>query len=49
MPIKRLSYKMKKAQIKEQILKDRLKIVFSKNPKKIAKILEYILKRKKNV
>jgi len=40
---------MEKIEIKRKILKDRLKTVFSKNPKKIAKILEYLIKRKKNV
>ena len=40
---------MKKEEIKQQILKDRLKNIFSKNPKKIAKILGYIIKRQKNV
>jgi len=40
---------MKKTEIKQKILKDRLKNVFSKNPKKIAKILAYIIKRQKNV
>jgi len=35
--------------IKYQILKDRLKNVLSKNPKKIAKILTYLIKRQKSV
>ena len=36
-------------EIKNQIIKDRLKNLFSKNPKKIAKIFEYLIKRQKNV
>ncbi len=40
---------MKKTEIKQKILKERLKNVFSKNPKKIARILEHIIKRQKNV
>jgi len=35
--------------IKYQILKNRLKEIFSKNPKKIAKILSFLTKRSKNV
>jgi len=35
--------------IKYQILKDRLKNVLSKNPKKVAKILSFLIKRPKNV
>jgi len=35
--------------IKYQILKNRLKEVFSKNPKSIAKILSFLIKRSKNV
>ena len=35
--------------IKYQILKNRLKEVLSKNPKKVAKILSFLSKRQKNV
>ena len=35
--------------IKQEILKNRLKEVLSKNPKKIAKILSFLIKRSKNV
>ena len=35
--------------IKIQILKNRLKEIFSKNPKKVAKILSFLIKRPKNV
>ncbi len=36
-------------EIKNQIIKDRLKKIFSKNPKNIAKILAHFIKRSKNV
>jgi hypothetical protein len=36
-------------EIKTQIIKDRLKKIFSKNPKAIAKILAHLIKRQKNV
>ena len=35
--------------LKEEIIKGRLRNIFSKNPQKIARILEYIIKRQKNV
>ena len=35
--------------IKYQILKNRLKEVLSKNPKKVSKILSFLVKRHKNV
>ena len=35
--------------IKQKILKNRLKEVLSKNPKKVAKILSFLIKRQKNV
>ena len=35
--------------IKQEILKNRLKEVLSKNPKKVAKILSFLVKRHKNV
>jgi len=35
--------------IKEEVIKSHLKNIFRKNPKKIAKILEHIIKRQKNV
>ncbi|MEO1924245.1 flagellar M-ring protein FliF [Caminibacter sp.] len=38
-----------KEEIKYQIIKDRLKNVFSKKPKAIAKILEHLIKRSKRV
>ena len=40
---------MRKEDIKYQILKDRLKNVLSKDPKKIAKILSFLIKRQKSV
>jgi len=40
---------MTKEEIKTQIIKDRLKNIFSKKPKAIAKIFEYLIKRQKNV
>ena len=43
MQTKQLSYE----EIKTQIIKDRLKNLFSKNPKKIAKVFEYLVKRSK--
>jgi len=36
-------------EIKYQIIKERLKSIFVKNPKSIGKILTYLLKRQKNV
>jgi hypothetical protein len=36
-------------EIKTQIIKDRLKKIFNKNPKAIAKILTHLIKRAKNV
>jgi hypothetical protein len=36
-------------EIKTQIIKDRLKRIFSKNPKAIAKILTHLIKRQKSV
>ena len=36
-------------EIKYQILKNRLKEVLSKNPKKVSKILSFLIKRQKNV
>jgi len=47
MQTKQSSYKIN--EIKEDIIKGRLKNIFSKNPKKIAKILTYIIKRQKSV
>ena len=41
--------KQKITDIKYQILKSRLKEIFTKNPKKIAKILSFLIKRSKNV
>ncbi len=38
-----------KEEIKNQIIKDRLKKIFSTRPKSIAKILTHIIKRQKNV
>ena len=35
--------------IKREILKDRLKKIFSKRPKSVAKILTHIIKRQKSV
>ena len=40
---------MKKEEIKTQIIKDRLKNIFSKKPKAIAKIFQHLIKRSKNV
>ena len=40
---------MKTTDIKYEILKNRLKEVLSKNPKKVAKILSFLIKRQKNV
>jgi hypothetical protein len=36
-------------EIKIQIIKDRLKKIFKKNPKAIAKIFTHLIKRQKNV
>ncbi|WP_024787900.1 MULTISPECIES: hypothetical protein [unclassified Lebetimonas] len=36
-------------EIKKQIIKERLKNIFSKKPKAVAKILSYLIKRQKNV
>ncbi len=36
-------------EIKNRIIKDRLRHLFSKNPKKIARVFEYLIKRSKNV
>jgi hypothetical protein len=36
-------------EIKNQIIKDRLKQIFRKKPKAIAKILTHLIKRQKNV
>jgi hypothetical protein len=36
-------------EIKYRILKDRLRNVFFKKPKSVARILEYLIKRSKNV
>jgi len=41
--------KSQKEEIKSQIIKDRLRNVFSKKPKSIAKILAHLIKRSKNV
>ena len=38
-----------KEEIKSQIIKDRLKNIFSKKPKSIAKILIHLIKRSKVV
>ena len=38
-----------KEEIKSQIIKDRLRNIFSKNPKSIAKILIHLIKRSKVV
>jgi hypothetical protein len=38
-----------KEEIKYQIIKDRLRNIFSKKPKSIAKIFEHLIKRSKNV
>ena len=35
--------------IKQEILKNRLKEVLSKNPKKVSKIFSFLIKRSKNV
>ena len=35
--------------IKYEILKNRLKEILSKNPKKVSKILSFLIKRQKNV
>jgi hypothetical protein len=38
-----------KEEIKSQIIKDRLRNIFSKKPKSIAKIFEHLIKRSKSV
>jgi len=38
-----------KEEIKSEIIKDRLKNIFSKNPKKVAIILMHLIKRSKSV
>jgi len=38
-----------KKEIKYKIIKNRLKNIFAKNPKSVAKILTYIIKRSKSV
>jgi hypothetical protein len=40
---------MTKEEIKYQILKDRLRQIFKKNAKSVARILTHIIKRHKNV
>jgi hypothetical protein len=40
---------MTKEEIKTKIIKDRLKQIFSKKPKAIAKIFEHLIKRQKSV
>jgi len=40
---------MTKEEMKSQIIKDRLRHIFFKKPKAVAKILEHIIKRQKNV
>jgi len=41
--------KLNKEEIKYQIMKDRLRSVFFKKPKSIAKIFEHLIKRSKRV
>ena len=49
MQTKQSFYNLKSTEeIKTEIIKDRLKNLFSKNPKKIAKVFEYLIKRHKN-
>jgi len=40
---------VKKEDIKYKIIKDRLRNIFGKRPKSIAKILTHIIKRQKSV
>ena len=40
---------MTKKEIKTKIIKDRLKQIFSKKPKAVAKIFEHLIKRGKSV
>ena len=49
MEIKQSFYNLKSTEeIKAEIIRDRLKNLFAKNPKKIAKVFEYLIKRSKN-
>jgi len=41
--------KIDKEEIKYQIIKDRLRNIFFKKPKSVAKIFEYLIKRSKSV
>jgi len=41
--------KLNKEEIKSRIIKDRLRNIFFKKPKSIAKIFEHLIKRSKNV
>jgi len=41
--------KVNKEEIKYQIIKDRLRNIFFKKPKSVAKIFEHLIKRSKNV
>ena len=43
------SERLKKEEIRSQIIKDRLRNIFGKKPKSIAKIFEHLIKRSKNV
>jgi hypothetical protein len=43
------SERLKKEEIKSQIIKDRLRNIFGKKPKSIAKILTHLIKRSKSV
>ena len=38
-----------KEEIKDRIIKDRLRNIFAKKPKSIAKILSHLIKRSKSV
>ncbi|QCI28751.1 flagellar M-ring protein FliF [Caminibacter pacificus] len=40
---------MKKEEIKSQIIKERLREIFFKKPKAVAKIFEHLIKRQKSV
>jgi len=41
--------KVNKEEIKYQIIKDRLRNIFFKKPKSVAKIFEHLIKRSKRV
>ncbi|ACM93374.1 flagellar basal-body M-ring protein flif [Nautilia profundicola AmH] len=41
--------KLDKEEIKYQIIKDRLRNIFLKKPKSVAKIFEHLIKRSKGV